>query len=167
MSWLEARREWTRRRPLPRRLRSPKPSPPPESLRHDARRAARNGPTPNEQDPREDVGRYNAVDKLVGGALLEEKLPLSDYILMVSGRSSFEIMQKSLVAGVPIVCAVSAPSSFAVALAREFKMTLIGFLREQRFNIYADSERIRVADQSAIGSCANTEIPAARSEARR
>ena len=96
---------------------------------------------------REDVGRHNAVDKLVGWALLEERLPLSDHILMVSGRSSFEIMQKSLVAGVPIVCSVSAPSSLAVALAREFNMTLIGFLREQRFNVYADSERIRVEDQ--------------------
>ncbi|CAN5678866.1 formate dehydrogenase accessory sulfurtransferase FdhD [soil metagenome] len=98
---------------------------------------------------REDVGRHNAVDKLVGWALLEERLPLSDNILMVSGRSSFEIMQKSLVAGVPIVCSVSAPSSLAVALSREFNMTLIGFLRAQRFNVYADSERIRVEDRSA------------------
>ena len=93
---------------------------------------------------REDVGRHNAVDKLVGWALLQGKLPLSDQILMVSGRSSFEIMQKSLAAGVPIVCSVSAPSSLAVALAREFDMTLIGFLREQRFNVYADGDRITV-----------------------
>jgi len=98
---------------------------------------------------REDVGRHNAVDKVVGWALLEERLPLSDHILMVSGRSSFEIMQKSLVAGVPIVCSVSAPSSLAVALSREFNMTLIGFLRAQRFNVYADSERIGVEDQPA------------------
>jgi FdhD protein len=93
---------------------------------------------------REDVGRHNAVDKVVGWALMQGKLPLSDQILMVSGRSSFEIMQKALAAGVPVVCAVSAPSSLAVALAREFDMTLIGFLREQRFNIYADDERIGV-----------------------
>jgi FdhD protein len=92
---------------------------------------------------REDVGRHNAVDKLVGWALLQGKLPLSDHILMVSGRSSFEIMQKSLVAGVPIVCSVSAPSSLAVALAHDFDMTLVGFLRGQRFNVYTDSERIQ------------------------
>lgn len=118
---------------------------------------------------RGDVGRHNAVDKLVGWALLEEKLPLSDYILMVSGRSSFEIMQKSLVAGVPIVCAVSAPSSLAVVLAREFNMTLIGFLREQRFNVYADSERITrcsATESFSQGSCANTENLQAKSEGR-
>ena len=97
---------------------------------------------------REDVGRHNAVDKVVGWALLEKMLPLSDHILMVSGRSSFEIMQKSLVAGVPIVCAVSAPSSLAVAVAGEFNMTLIGFLRDQRFNIYSGSDRILVEDRS-------------------
>jgi FdhD protein len=92
---------------------------------------------------KEDVGRHNATDKLIGWALLEGRLPLSDHIVMVSGRSSFEIMQKCLVAGVPIVCAISAPSSLAVDVAREFGMTLVGFLRGNRFNVYAGSERIQ------------------------
>ena len=92
---------------------------------------------------REDVGRHNAVDKVIGWALLQDRLPLNDHIVMVSGRSSFEIMQKCLVAAVPIVGAVSAPSSLAVALAKEFNVTLIGFLRGNRFNVYAGEERIR------------------------
>jgi FdhD protein len=91
---------------------------------------------------KEDVGRHNATDKLVGWALLEGRMPLSDHIVMVSGRSSFEIMQKCLVAGVPIVCAISAPSSLAVDVARQFNMTLVGFLRGNKFNVYAGSERI-------------------------
>jgi FdhD protein len=91
---------------------------------------------------REDVGRHNATDKLVGWALLEGRLPLGGHIVMVSGRSSYEILQKCLAAGVPIVCAVSAPSSLAVDVARQFDMTLVGFLRNNRFNVYSVPERV-------------------------
>jgi FdhD protein len=93
---------------------------------------------------KEDVGRHNATDKLIGWALLEGRLPLSDHAVMVSGRSSFEILQKCLTAGVPIVCAISAPSSLAVDVARRFNVTLVGFLRGNRFNVYSAPERVCV-----------------------
>jgi FdhD protein len=102
---------------------------------------------------REDVGRHNAVDKVVGWSLLDDKLPAHDRLLMVSGRTSYEIMQKAVVAGVPFVAAVSAPSSLAVALGRDFGVTLVGFVRGHRFNLYAGEQRIAAAPaESGPGS---------------
>jgi FdhD protein len=98
---------------------------------------------------REDVGRHNAVDKVLGYGLLEDKLPFDAYILLVSGRASFEILQKALAARIPVVCAVSAPSSLAVDFARESGQTLVGFLRGATMNIYAGAARIQNGVQNS------------------
>ena len=92
---------------------------------------------------REDIGRHNAVDKVIGWALANDRLPLSDTVAVVSGRGGFEIVQKAIVAGIPVLASVSAPSDLAVNLAREFGMTLLGFLRGKRFIIYSGAHRVQ------------------------
>jgi FdhD protein len=99
---------------------------------------------------REDVGRHNAVDKVLGKAVLEGWLPLSRHLLLISGRSSFEIMQKSVAGGVPIVAAVSAPSNLAVELARRNGQTLVGFLRDRRMNVYSYPQRVSFDARSSV-----------------
>ncbi|TQF73397.1 formate dehydrogenase accessory sulfurtransferase FdhD [Rhodococcus spelaei] len=94
---------------------------------------------------REDVGRHNAVDKVLGWALTENRVPLSESILAVSGRASFELVQKAVVAGVPMLAAVSAPSSLAVDLAAESGLSLVGFLRGETMNVYTGEQRIKLA----------------------
>jgi FdhD protein len=93
-------------------------------------------------DAAEDVGRHNAVDKVVGRMVLDERLPLASHVVVVSGRASFEIVQKAWIAGIEVICAVSAPSSLAIDLAAEAGITLVGFARERGFNVYTHPDRL-------------------------
>jgi FdhD protein len=95
---------------------------------------------------REDIGRHNAVDKIIGWAILEEQLPLDHHVMLVSGRAGFEIAQKALAAGIPVLASISAPSSLAVRVSRELGLTLAGFLRGRRFVVYAGESRVLIPD---------------------
>jgi FdhD protein len=112
--------------------------------------AARFAPDGELVAAREDVGRHNALDKLVGSQVLAGAMPIHDRILMVSGRVSFEIVQKAAVAGIPIVAAVSAPSDLAIQAAERLGVTLVGFVRGDGFNVYAHDERIDLRDLLAF-----------------